>query len=63
MKLSILLLVLGLGLIIYLAKIKFQKRFLSEIGIFIGILFIIYGIILFVQPDNYIEFTKTTISK
>ncbi|MEA2050401.1 MAG: hypothetical protein U9O56_06710 [Campylobacterota bacterium] len=63
MKLGILLLVFGAFLALYLSKVRFKKQFLNNIGIAIGILLVVYGLILSVQPDNYIEFTKTTISK
>jgi len=63
MKLALILLVVGLVLILLLAKIKIEKRILSKIGIIIGILFCIYGLILLIQPDDYIKYTKTTIGK
>ena len=63
MKLGILLFIAGAVLTIYFAKIKFQKRFLSKFGIVIGILFLVYGLILLIQPNDYIKYTKTTISK
>ena len=50
---------------LYFSKIKIEKRFFTEIAIIIGIALSIYGVILMVQPeeDNYVKFTKTTISK
>ncbi len=63
MKLGILLLAIGSILTVYLTNIKLKKRFLTKLGVFFGILLILYGLILLVQPDDYIEFTKTTISK
>jgi len=63
MKLGIVFLVIGLVLILLLANVKFQKKVLSKIGIIIGILFLIYGLILSIQPNDYIKYTKTTISK
>jgi len=63
MKLGIALLLIGLVLVLLLANIKFQKKVLSKIGIIIGILFVIYGLILSIQPTEYIKYTKTTISK
>jgi uncharacterized membrane protein YhaH (DUF805 family) len=63
MKFGIILLAIGLFLIIYLAKIKLQRKILAKVGIVLGVLLMIYGLILFIQPDDYIEFTKTTISK
>ena len=63
MKIGIIFLVIGLLLVLLLANIKFQKKVLSQIGIVIGILLLLYGLILSIQPDNYIKYTKTTISK
>lgn len=50
---------------LYFSKIKIEKRFLTEIAIVIGIVLTIYGLILIVQPNenDYVKFTKTTISK
>jgi len=63
MKLALIFLVIGLVLILLLSKIRIEKQFLSKIGIIIGILCFIYGVILFIQPDDYIKYTKTTIHK
>ncbi|MGK0255932.1 MAG: putative membrane protein [Arcobacteraceae bacterium] len=63
MKIAITLLVIGLFLILVLSNIKIQKQMLSQIGIIIGILFIVYGLILVIQPTEFIQYTKTTISK
>jgi len=63
MKIGIIFLVIGLVLILLLANIKFQKKILSQIGIIIGVLFLLYGLVLSIQPDEYIKYTKTTISK
>lgn len=63
MKIGIIFLVVGLLLILLLANIKFQKKALSQIGIIIGILLLVYGLILSIQPAEYIKYTKTTISK
>jgi len=63
MKIGIIFLVVGLILILLLANIKFQKKVLSQIGIVLGILLLIYGLILSIQPAEYIKYTKTTISK
>jgi len=63
MKLGILLFIVGFVLTLYFAKIKFEKRFLSNFGVVIGILLLIYGVILLIQPNDYIKYTKTTISK
>jgi len=63
MKLALIFVVVGLVLILLLSKIKIEKQFFSKLGIIIGILCFIYGIILFIQPDDYIKYTQTTISK
>jgi len=63
MKLGIIIFIMGLTITIYLINLKFKKRFFKRIGILFGILSLIYGLILIVQPNNYIKFTKTTISK
>jgi len=63
MKIGIIFLVVGLLLILLLANIKFQKKVLTKIGIVLGILCLVYGLILSIQPDEYIKYTKTTISK
>jgi sulfite exporter TauE/SafE len=63
MKVGILLFIIGSVLTLYLSKVKLKRQLLSNIGIVIGILLLVYGLILSVQPDNYIQFTKTTISK
>jgi len=63
MKIAIALLVIGLVLILLLSNLKIKKQVLSKIGIVIGILFLLYGTILLIQPKEYIKYTKTTISK
>lgn len=63
MKLGILLFIIGATLIFYLAKIKIKKQFLSKLGIAFGILLLLYGLILAMQPDNFVVYTKTTISQ
>ncbi len=63
MKLGILLLIMGIVLVTYLAKIKLQKKILTKLGIVFGILLMLYGLIQVIQPDDYIEFTKTTIAQ
>jgi len=63
MKIGIIFFVVGLVLILLLTKIKFEKKMLSQLGLVLGILFLIYGLILLVQPNEYIKYTKTTISK
>ncbi len=63
MKIAMIFLVIGLILILLLSNIRFQKKVLSQIGIIVGVLFVIYGLILVVQPNTYIKYTKTTISK
>ncbi len=62
MKLGIILLALGSIFAFYLTNIKLKKKFLTKLGIAFGILVALYGLILLVQPDDYIKFTKTTIS-
>ena len=63
MKVGLLLVLMGLVLTLYLAKVKLKKQFLHNLGMALGILLLLYGLILSVQPDEYIQFTKTTISK
>lgn len=63
MKLGILLLAIGLIVAFYLTNIKLKKKFVTKLGIVIAILIAIYGLILTLQPDEYIKFTQTTISK
>jgi hypothetical protein len=52
----------GLVLILYLVNLKLNKSSLKNIGMVVGGLLIIYGLILSIQPDEYIAYTKTTIS-
>ena len=63
MKLGLILFAIGAILTIYLANVKFKKRILKRIGIIFGILLTLYGLIQLLQPDEYIKFTKTTVSK
>jgi uncharacterized membrane protein len=65
MKIGIILFIIGSIMTLYFSKIKIEKRFLAEIAIVTGIALSIYGLILIVQPseNNYVKFTKTTISK
>jgi len=63
MKVALILLIVGVALILLLSKIKIEKQILSKIGILIGILCFLYGLILVIQPDDYIKYTKTTIHK
>jgi hypothetical protein len=63
MKIAITFLVIGLFLVLLLSNIRFQKKVFSQIGIVIGVLLFIYGLILVVQPNTYIKYTQTTISK
>ncbi len=63
MKLGIILFVVGAILTIYLANVKFKKRFIKRVGIIFGILLTLYGLIQLLQPDEYIKFTKTTVSE
>ena len=52
MKLGILLFILGSALILYLVKIEFEKEVLKRLGIVFGILMLLYGLILVVQPSE-----------
>lgn len=63
MQLGIIFLVIGIVLVLFLANVKFEKKVLTQIGIVIGILLVIYGVILSIQPKEYIKYTQTTISK
>jgi len=63
MALGIIFLLLGIALVLILANVKFEKQVLKQIGIVVGILCVIYGLILSIQPKEYIKYTKTTISK
>ena len=63
MKIGIILIIIGIALVVYLAKIKIEKRFLSNIGIVFGILLLLYGLVLAIQPNEFIVYTKTTISE
>ena len=65
MKTGILLLLVGFILIVLFSKIGLNKQFFKKAGVVLGVFFIIYGIILMVQPkeDSYIKFTKTTKSQ
>lgn len=64
MKLGIILFIVGLILIVFLSKMQINKKILKNAGVVFGFFFIIYGIILIIQPseDNYIKSTKTTTS-
>lgn len=65
MKLGIILFIIGSILALYLSKVKIEKTFLTRVGTVIGILMLLYGLILIIQPsdDEYVKFTKTTIHK
>jgi hypothetical protein len=63
MKPGIVLFIIGTVMILYLANVKFGKKFISKLGIIFGILLLLYGLILVVQPDEFIVYTKTTIAK
>jgi uncharacterized membrane protein len=63
MKIGIILFIIGSILTLYFSKIKFEKSFFKKFGVIIGILILIYGIILMIQPKEYIVYTKTTISQ
>jgi len=63
MKLGMIFLIIGIVLVLFLANVKFEKKVLKQIGIIIGVLLVLYGVILSIQPKEYIKYTKTTISK
>jgi xanthine/uracil permease len=65
MYIGIFIFLAGLVLVLYLLNVHFQKRVLKNIGVIIGVLMAVYGLILMLQPpdDEYVKFTKTTISK
>ncbi len=63
MYIGIILFIIGSGLTLYFSKMKLEKTFLQKFAIIIGILLLIYGVILMIQPNEYIVYTKTTISK
>lgn len=65
MQLGIILFIIGSILALYLSKVKIEKTFLTRVGTAIGVLMLLYGVILMIQPseDDYVKFTKTTISK
>jgi uncharacterized membrane protein len=65
MKLGIILFIIGSIMALYLSKVKIEKTFLTKAGTVIGVLLLLYGLILIIQPseDEYVKFTKTTISK
>lgn len=63
MKLGITLFIIGVITAIYLANVKFNKKVFKQVGIIFAILLSIYGLIQLLQPDDYIKFTKTTISQ
>lgn len=61
MKLGIILFVIGSALVLYLSNINYKKIFLKRVGIFLGVLVLLYGLILIAQPKDYVKFTETTI--
>jgi len=65
MKIGIILFVLGAIVLAYLARINFDKSVIKNVGIFIAVVFMLYGLVLIVQPsdDKYFDYTKSTISK
>ncbi len=63
MKIGLILFILGLVLALYLLNVSLNKLFIKRVAIIISLLMLLYGLILVVQPDDYIEFTKTTIAK
>jgi len=63
MKIGIVLFIIGSIMTLYFSKVKLEKKILQKLAIIIGILLLIYGVILIIQPNEYIVYTKTTISK
>jgi len=63
MKIGIILFIIGSILTLYFSKVNLEKQILQKFAIIIGILLLIYGVILMIQPNEYIVYTKTTISK
>jgi len=63
MKIGIILFIIGSFLTLYFSKVKLEKNILQKLAIIIGILLLIYGVILMIQPNEYIVYTQTTISK
>jgi len=64
MKIGIILFIIGAAVILYLARAKFDKAVIKNVGIFIAVVLMMYGLILIVQPseDKYFDYTKSTIS-
>lgn len=64
LKLGIIALIVGVLLILLLAKLSFDKKILKNFGIAFGFILIVYGIIQIIQPseDTYVQTTKTTTS-
>ena len=62
MKIGIILFIIGAVLALYLSKVKIEKTFLTKVGTTLGVLMLLYGLILMIQPseDEYVKFTKTT---
>ena len=63
MKIGIILFIIGSILTLYFSKVKLEKKILQKFAIILGILLLVYGVILMIQPNEYIVYTKTTISK
>ena len=42
---------------------KIDKQIISTLGILFATILVIYGLVEITQPDDYIKFTETTISK
>jgi len=62
LKVGIILFIIGFISTIFFLQITQKKELLKKLAIVISILLFIYGLILIMQPKDYIKFTKTTIS-
>lgn len=64
MSLGIILFITGLAVVFYLLNVHIQKSVLKNISVAVALLIALYGLILMVQPkeDEYVKFTKSTVS-
>ena len=63
MHIGIIMLIVGLVIVLFLVNVKFDKVVLKRIGIIVGILVSLYGLILSLQPDDFVVYTESTIVK
>jgi Ca2+/Na+ antiporter len=63
MRFAFILIIIGSVLFFLLSNIKLQKKVLKTIGVVFSLALVVYGLILLVQPNEYIQYTKTTISQ